>query len=205
MALGEPLEPVPNTENQSITFHRLECVLRATGTEATAGRKGGRYKPLVPANQCRANPTRPLKDRGQDPGVFDCTHPSTSALRSLGRAVYVAGRVRTTMSIGPKCGSPPRRQISFNCLRKRLRATAFDWNFGTINPSLGWPASFTNQAISRCVVRWRRPRLMTRRTSLGEARRSRRAKPSEVVSSRRAWTESKWSSSCGPSYVGAQA
>jgi hypothetical protein len=60
-----------------------------------------------------------------------------TARNSVGDARYASGRARITTSIAPSRDRTIRRHSSFNRRRKRLRATALAWNFGTTRPSLG--------------------------------------------------------------------
>jgi len=67
-------------------------------------------------------------------------HDSNSLWSSAKRDPYASRRARMTTSHGGTPATSCRRQTSRSHRRKRLRATAVDWNFGTISPTLGWPA-----------------------------------------------------------------
>jgi hypothetical protein len=81
-----------------------------------------------------------------------------------------------------------RRHTSSSRRRKRLRATAVDWNFGTISPSRGWPVVLSVQLNSSDRLRCRRPSERHRARSAWLTRRRGRGSRSLVVSGSRAWS-----------------
>lgn len=116
------------------------------------------------------------------------TQPTRSSRKLEKVAAYASFRARISKSRGPWRCWTSRRQISPSRRRKRLRATAVDWNLGTISPIRGWPAVLSIQMNSRNRDLRRRPASRTRVRSARDARRLDCRRRSLVVSGSRAWS-----------------
>jgi hypothetical protein len=213
MAPDEAPHAEPHTLERAVSLYRLEGVLRTARRKPATRRQARRDKALVHADQGDQQPrerrqrpsgngARPRKEsgdarrggrRGSDRGsrVRPRVHRDPTQLRRSSRraaklAEYASLRARTSRSHGPWCCCTSRRQISPSLRRKRLRATAVDWNLGTISPIRGWPAVLSIQMHSRNRDLQRRPPSSTRVRSARDARRLDGGRRSPAVSDPRA-------------------
>lgn len=201
VAPGDPASAEPATAYDPVALYCFEGVLRTGRVEPAAGGDPGRDEPLVAPNQEGECLPGPPGDRGH--AAKPSRHPSNSARRVANGTRYASRRARTIRSTGGIPGCMSRRQISLIRLRKRLRATAVDWNFGTISPIRGWPAELSIQITSRCPSRRLRPWSKVRRISADALRRPERGRRSSLVRIPRACSESGPSAASGPSSAGA--
>lgn len=207
MTPGQASHSQPSAADHAMAGYRLQRVLRARGVKPATRRQERRNEQLVGANQQRDRSTRKSEDPSSryNDGITASRHASSSPRNSAKVASYALGRARTTRSQAGCRPCTSRRHTSRNRRRTRLRATADDWNRGTISPIRGWPVSFSAQMTSRCSVRWRFPSVRHRRMSELRASRLARSRCSLPVRNPRASTEGKRSTVSGPSCAAATA
>jgi hypothetical protein len=193
MTSGQASQSQPSTANNSVARHCFQRILGTGRMKPAARWQKGRDEELISADQQRRCST----GKGDDPpdhyseGMIASRHANNSPRNCAKVAWYALGRARTTRSHAGCMPRTSRRHTSRSRRRTRLRATAEDWNRGTISPIRGWPVSFLAHTTSRCCVRYRVPCSRQRRMSELRASRWARARRSLAVRTLRAWTAAK--------------